>query len=116
MIKSTIGSTQQAPLSKSQAEELKFNLYLKNRKVEEISKILGDVLLWPKANRKKWAKKFSPDVEEMLNILLDDAMFSFDGAMLDKEMMRLFAKFTENLKTVTRQVHGVTDSHEKISA
>jgi len=116
MIKPTIRSTHSAPLSKDQSEELKFNLYLKNRKVEEISKILGEVLLWPKITRKKWAKKFSPEVEEMLNFLLDDAMISFDGAMLDKEMMRLFAKFTENLKTVSRQVQGVIGTHEKISA
>lgn len=116
MIKPTIRSTHTVPFSQDQSAQLKFSLYLKNRKIEEISQILEKVLLWPKPTRKKWVKKFSPEVEEMFNLLLDDAMVSFDGAMLDKEMMQLFAEFTENLKTVSRQVQGVIGNHEQISA
>ncbi|MDH5533179.1 MAG: hypothetical protein OEX81_01990 [Candidatus Pacebacteria bacterium] len=116
MIKPIIKATNSRPLSKEEAETLKFSLYLKNRKVVGISKIMDDVLLWPKANIDDWAERFSPEVSDMLDELLDDAVSVFDGATLDKELMGLFAEFTENLKIVTKQVQGVLITNQPIDA
>lgn len=116
MIKPMIKATNQSPLSKEQTEELKFKLYLNNRKVEELAKIMDSILLWPKQTRNKWAKKFSPEVSTLLDEMLEDAVDIFDGATLDQELMGLFAQYTENLKTVTKQVEGVIASHRPIDA
>lgn len=111
-----IQSTNLSPLSKEASEELKFKLYLRNRKVVAISQIMDQVLLWPKTNRHQWSKKFSPELSTMLDDLLEDAVDIFDGATLDQELMGLFAEFTENLKTVTKQVEGVIITHRPIDA
>ena len=105
-------ATNNTPLSKEELERLHFSLYLKNRKVEQISELMDDVLLWPKKNLQSWSKKYSPEMQDMLDDLLDDAMEVFDGVTLDKELMSVFAEFTENLKNVTKQVQSViiTDS------
>jgi len=116
MIKPIIKATNSNPLSRQEAEQLKFSLYLKNRKVVEISKIMDEVLLWPQKNVDKWAKKFSPEISDMLDDMLDDAALVFDGATLDRELMGLFAEFTQNLKNVTRQVHGVIITNQPIDA
>ena len=116
MIKPIIKATSSSPLSKEEAEQLKFSLYLKNRKVVGISKVMDDVLLWPKANIDDWAKRFSPEVSDLLDEMLDDAVSIFDGTTLDKELMGLFAEFTENLKIVTQQVQGVIITNQPIDA
>lgn len=116
MIKPIVRTTNTNPLNKEEIEQLKFSLYLKNRKAKEISKIMDQVLLWPKKNVDKWAKKFSPEISDMLDDMLDDAILVFNGATLDKESMELFAEFTKNLKTVTRQVQGVLITNQPIDA
>jgi hypothetical protein len=107
MLKPMIKATNHTPLSKEETDKLHFSLYLKNRKVKEISKIMDSVLLWPKDNLQTWAEKFSPEVQIMLDDLLEDAIEVFDGVTLDKELMSVFAEFTENLKIVTKQVQSV---------
>ena len=116
MIKPIIKATNSRPLDKDEAKQIKFSLYLKNRKVKEISKIMDQVLLWPKKSINKWSKDFSPEISDMLEDLLDEAANSFDGVTLDKELMELFAEFTQNLKTVTRQIHGVIINNKPIDA
>lgn len=116
MIKPMIKATNQSPMTTEQAEELKFKLYLNNRKVTELAKIMDTILLWPKQTRKQWAKKFSPEVSNLLDEMLEDAVDIFDGATLDQELMGLFAEYTENLKNVTKHVEGVIASHRPIDA
>ena len=116
MIKPIIKASNGTNLSESESEQIKFDLYLKNRQVTEIAKIMEEVLMWPKSSRKKWVKKFSPHLSDMLDVFLDDAVSTFDGVALDRELMNLFAEFTENLKTVTKQVEGVISSSRPIDA
>jgi hypothetical protein len=112
MLKPMIKATTSTPLTKEETDKLHFSLYLKNRKVQQISELMDDVLLWPEKNLQAWSKKYSPEIQDMLDDLLDDAIEVFNGVTLDKELMSVFAEFTENLKNVTKQVQSViiTDS------
>lgn len=116
MLKPIIKATNNTPLSKEAAQQLHFSLYLKNRKVKEISKIMDEILLWPEEKLNGWAENFSEEVQMMLDDLLDEAVEVFDGATLDKELMPIFAEFTENLKNVTKQVQSVIITENPIDA
>lgn len=116
MLKPIIKATNNNPLSREEAKQLHFSLYLKNRKVKEISKIMDEILLWPEEKLNDWSDNFSQDLQMMLDDLLDEAVEVFDGATLDKESMSIFAEFTENLKNVTKQVQSVIVVENPIDA
>lgn len=116
MIKPLIKAGDGTILSEGEAEQIKFDIYLKNRQVTELVKIMEDVLLWPKSARKKWVKKFSPHITDMLDDFLEETVITFDGVSLDQELITLFAEFTKNLQTVTEQVEGVVGANQPIDA
>ena len=116
MLKPMVRLSSAGPQTKDRTEELKFALFLSNRKVTAISEVMNQALLLNEKDRKKWAKKFAPQISEQLDIFLDETMSLFDGVALDRELMTMFAQFTKNLKDVTTQVQGVIGLDQPIEA
>jgi len=86
-------------------DEIKFDLFVQSRKVQQISQTLDQYMLKPQAVDVKWLSRNQELVGRLMDNLFDDSMLVLDGAQLDKESIDL----SMNLMTGIRKAVGLVE-------
>ena len=87
--------------------QLEFQLYLKNKNLDQIAHTLEQVLLWPKKKQKSWAKKYAPQIKNELDLFLDEALSILNGAVMNKKLVTDSANYTNTLRMMIEQLGGL---------
>ena len=88
-------------------DEIKFDLFVQSRKVQQISQTLGQYMLKPQAVDARWLSRNQALVNQLMNNLLDDSMFVLDGAQLDKESIDLSMSLMTGIRKTVGLVQKV---------
>jgi lipid II:glycine glycyltransferase (peptidoglycan interpeptide bridge formation enzyme) len=89
------------------SEAIKFDLYVKNRELQQISESLRTIMLMPTKERKKWAEQYHDVIEDLMDSFADDSMLAMDGIQLDDESMDLSTELVTNLKSTMSMIQDM---------
>lgn len=87
--------------------EIKFDLFVQSRKVQQISQTLAQYMLKPQTVDVNWLSRNQALVNQLMDNLLDDSMFVLDGAQLDKESIDLSMSLMTGIRKTVGLVRKV---------
>jgi lipid II:glycine glycyltransferase (peptidoglycan interpeptide bridge formation enzyme) len=86
-------------LDAASSAAVKFDLYVKNRELQQIAQSFRSIMLLPPKQRKKWTEQYQDLIEDLMDSFTDDSLLAMDGIQLDDESMDLSTELVSNLKT-----------------
>ncbi|MCB9813359.1 MAG: hypothetical protein H6772_03055 [Pseudomonadales bacterium] len=112
----SVDSISSKPRSKNFNSSLKFVLYLKNKEVKEINKVLNKVMQLSKAEQEVWKKQYGEIVDYALDLFVDDSNLVLKKISLDKEVLHLSQKLVISLEKAVKSVEAILGSESQLSS
>lgn len=92
------------PTSTNVDMSLKFVLYLKNKEINAVNKMLKDVLSSSRKAQMEWVTNYGEMVDFALDKFVDDSNIVLDKITLDDEVMELSQDLVNSLKDAVTSV------------
>ena len=103
----SIDSISSVSKNTNSSSSLKFALYLKNREVTEINKVLGQVVLLPKDKQEIWKQEYGDIINQALDSFVDDSNLILKKLSLDDEILELSHKLVVSLQDAVRSAEAI---------
>src|SRR5680860_1482351 len=97
-----IDSISSIPKSSNFNSSLKFVLYLKNKEISEINKVLDRAMSLPKTEQKIWKENYGEMLNNALDLFVDDSNLVLNKLSLDEEVLELSHKLVLSLQDAIR--------------
>lgn len=85
-------------ISAEEAEEIKFDLFVKSREIKQISQSLEKISLLSEEEQREWINEHETILLDLMNSFMDDSILAMDGLQLDKESMDLSVELVSQLR------------------
>lgn len=102
--------------SSTASEQIRFDLYRKEKELQEISKILRDLSTKTRDERRQWLQENEDLVTELAEDFVDDSLYKLDGVQLDSETLELSVQVMTELRATLGLFQTVIGTHEELSA
>lgn len=101
------------PADSAESEQIRFDLYRKEKELKEISDILRGLSVKSSDERRLWLQENEDLVANMAEEFVDDSFYKLDGVQLDHETLELSVQvMTELRKTLGLFQTVITGSDE----
>lgn len=80
------------------AADLKFDLFVRSREMEQIATYLESLMLKHKKERETFVEENRSTLESLLPVLVENSNLSIEGMQLDREAAALSMKLAVNLR------------------
>ncbi|NCQ65816.1 MAG: hypothetical protein COZ34_04125 [Candidatus Pacebacteria bacterium CG_4_10_14_3_um_filter_34_15] len=111
-----IDSISTIPKSRNFKSSLKFVLYLKNKEVNEINKVLDKVKLLPKKDQEIWKKNYGEIINNALDLFVDDSNLVLKKLSLDDEVLELSHKLVLSLQDAVKSAEDLLGSETQLNS
>jgi len=81
-----------------QGEKVRFDLYRRQKEIQEISKILQQLSARGRNEQKEWLRENEEFVTGMAEDFVDDSLVQLDGVKMDSETVRLSVEVMTQLR------------------
>lgn len=88
-------------------EQLKFDLYLRSRELQQIAAQLERILQKNSRERNNWLKENKRVLESLLKNFVDDSSINLQGLQLDKETAALSMDLAVNLRQTVAMINAL---------
>jgi len=112
----SIDSVSIGPSSKNSNSSLKFVLYLKNKEIKEVNKVLSKVLQLPKVEQEIWKKEYGEIIDHALDLFVNDSNSVLSKLSLDGEVLELSHKLVISLQEAIDSAETILGSEAKLSS
>lgn len=102
--------------STNSSSSLKFALYLKNREVDEINRVLDQALLLPKDKQEIWKQEYGEIINQALDLFVDDSNSILKKLSLDDEILELSHKLVISLQDAVRSAEAIFGSDDQLDS
>lgn len=100
----------------SESDQVRFDLYRKEKEIREISEILKDLSTKTRDERRQWLQDNEDLVTELAEDFVDDSLYKLDGAQLDSETLELSVQVMTELRETLGLFQTVVSTNEELSA
>ncbi len=111
-----IDSISDIPKSKNFNSSLKFVLYLKNKEVGEINKVLNRAMALPISEREVWKENYCEIINYALDLFVDDSNLVLNKLSLDDEVLELSHKLVLSLQDAVRSAEAILGTEVKLDS
>jgi hypothetical protein len=102
----------QSPVLIEDQADLKFNLYLRSREMNQIVLYLEKVMLKKKSERDIFVSENKASIESLMKVFIDDSNLTLEGMQIDQESanlsMQLAMDLRKSISLINALFYGVT--------
>lgn len=95
-----------------QAEQVRFDLYRRQKEIKEISKIVHQLSSKGKQEQTTWLRENERFVTEMAEDFVDESLFHLDGVKMDSETLRLSVEVMTQLRETFGRFQAIVAGDE----
>ncbi len=111
-----IDSISSIPKSSNFNSSLKFVLYLKNKEITEINKVLNRAISLPKAEQEIWKENYGEMINNALDLFVDDSNLVLNKLSLDEEVLELSHKLVLSLQDAIKLAEEILGTEPKLNS
>lgn len=100
----------------SPSDQVRFDLYRKEKEIREISHILKDLSTKGRDERRRWLQENEDLVTDLAENFVDDSLYKLDGAQLDSETLELSVQVMTKLRETLGLFQAVIGGDEELEA
>ena len=100
----------------TQSEQIRFDLFRKEKEIREISHVLQKLSAKGRDERRRWLQENEDLVVEMAEEFVDDSFYKLDGAQLDHETLELSVQVMTELRKTLGLFQTVITGDEELEA
>ena len=112
----SIDSILSMPESKNFDSSLKFVLYLKNKEVSEMNKVLEGVKSLSRIEQELWKEEYGEIINSAIDLFVDDSNLVLDKLSLDEEVLELSHKLVLSLQDAVKSAEVLMGSGTELSS
>lgn len=98
------------------SDQVRFDLYRKEKEIREIAQILKDLSTKGRDERRVWLQDNEDLVIELAEEFVDDSLYKLDGAQLDSETLELSVQVMTELRRTLGLFQTVIGGDEELEA
>jgi hypothetical protein len=99
-----------------ESEQIRFDLYKKEKELKEITDILQSLSIKSRDERRRWLQENEDLVANMAEEFVDDSFDKLDGAQLDHETLELSVQVMTKLRKTLGLFQTVITGNEELEA
>jgi hypothetical protein len=97
------------------SEQVRFDLYRKEKEIREISRILKDLSLKGVAER-RWLQENEELATDLVEEFVEDSLYKLDGAQMDGETLEMSVEVMSKLRETLGLFQAVINDNEELEA
>ncbi|PIR64625.1 MAG: hypothetical protein COU63_01230 [Candidatus Pacebacteria bacterium CG10_big_fil_rev_8_21_14_0_10_36_11] len=99
-----------------QGEKVRFDLYRRQKEIQEISKILQQLSARGRNEQKEWLRENEEFVTGMAEDFVDDSLVQLDGVKMDSETVRLSVEVMTQLRETLGLFQAIVSGDDGLDA
>jgi hypothetical protein len=112
----SINSLSSLPSSDNSGLSLKFVLFLKNKEINEIKKVLNKAMLLSQIDKESWKEEYGEMIDQALNLFVDDSNLILKRLSLDEEILELSHQLVSSIQEVMRLADAILGTETQLSS
>lgn len=98
------------------SEQVKFDLYRKEKEIQEIFRILRGLSQKSADERRRWLRENEELVTDLAEEFVDDSLYKLDGAHMDSETLELSVQVMTSLREALGLFQTVIGTEQELEA